>query len=126
MSVSPQSATAAASPGDAIPMSGAVDGDRVVTRVGRRMMWYLIALYVVSVLDRGNLSFASFSMNRQLGLTPQMYGVGVGILFLGYSLFELPSNLALARYGARVTLTRIAILFGLVILFYAISIAKML
>ncbi|TDV19685.1 MFS transporter [Paraburkholderia caballeronis] len=114
MSVSPQSATAAASPGDAIPMSGAVDGDRVVTRVGRRMMWYLIALYVVSVLDRGNLSFASFSMNRQLGLTPQMYGVGVGILFLGYSLFELPSNLALARYGARVTLTRIAILFGLV------------
>jgi ACS family tartrate transporter-like MFS transporter len=77
-------------------------------------MWYLIALYVISVLDRGNLSFASFSMNKELGLTPEMYGMGVGILFLGYALFELPSNLALARYGARITLTRIAILFGIV------------
>lgn len=91
-----------------------VDGARTVSRIGRRLMWYLIALYVVSVLDRGNLSFASFSMNRELGLTPQMYSIGLGILFLGYSIFEVPSNLALARYGARITLTRIAVLFGLV------------
>jgi ACS family tartrate transporter-like MFS transporter len=90
------------------------DGARIVKKVGRRIMWYLIALYVVSVLDRGNLGFASFSMNRELGLTPQMYSIGVGILFLGYALFEVPSNMALARFGARITLTRIAILFGLV------------
>lgn len=89
-------------------------GDAIVRKVGRRLMWYVIGLYIVSVLDRGNLGFASFSMNKELGLTPQMYGIGVGILFLGYSLFEVPSNLALARYGARITLTRIAMLFGLV------------
>lgn len=88
--------------------------DAIVRKVGRRLMWYVIALYIVSVLDRGNLGFASFSMNKDLGLTPQMYGIGVGILFLGYSLFEVPSNLALAKYGARITLTRIAMLFGLV------------
>ncbi len=114
MSVSPQSPAVASKPPPAISGEAVVDGSRVVSRVGRRLMWYLIALYVVSVLDRGNLSFASFSMNRELGLTPQMYGMGVGILFLGYSLFEVPSNLALARYGARITLTRIAILFGIV------------
>lgn len=116
MSLSPQSpAVDPAAAQAAMQGVGAdVDATRVVSRIGRRLMWYLIALYVVSVLDRGNLSFASFSMNKELGLTPQMYGVGVGILFLGYSLFELPSNLALARYGARITLTRIAMLFGVV------------
>jgi ACS family tartrate transporter-like MFS transporter len=76
-------------------------------------MWYLAALYFVSVLDRGNLGFAALTMNRDLHLTPEMYSTGVGILFLGYAIFEVPSNLILARYGARVTLTRIAILFGL-------------
>ena len=114
MSASPPSP--AVTPGSPPAVSGdtPVDGVQVVSRVGRRLMWYLIALYVVSVLDRGNLSFASFSMNKELGLTPQMYGIGVGILFLGYALFEVPSNLILARYGARVTLTRIAIMFGIV------------
>ncbi|WP_144146785.1 MFS transporter [Paraburkholderia sp. BCC1884] len=111
---SPQ--TPAVTTGSQQAMSGdaSVDGAHVVSRVGRRLMWYLIALYVVSVLDRGNLSFASFSMNKELGLTPQMYGIGVGILFLGYALFEVPSNLILARYGARITLTRIAVMFGVV------------
>ncbi|CAN7375441.1 MFS transporter [Caballeronia sp. dw_19] len=114
MSVSSQSPAVASAPRPAAVADAEVDGTQVVSRVGRRLMWYLIALYVVSVLDRGNLSFASFSMNKELGLTPQMYGIGVGILFLGYSIFEVPSNLALARYGARITLTRIAMLFGIV------------
>lgn len=119
MSVSPQSPAVATVSQPAMSGETHVDGARVVSRVGRRLMWYLIALYVVSVLDRGNLSFASFSMNKQLGLTPQMYGIGVGILFLGYALFEVPSNLILARYGARVTLTRIAIMFGIVTMLMA-------
>lgn len=111
----PQRTTIDAAIDDSRPKAAAgIDGARTVSRIGRRLMWYLIALYVVSVLDRGNLSFASFSMNKELGLTPQMYSIGLGILFLGYSLFEVPSNLALARFGARITLTRIAILFGLV------------
>jgi len=85
-----------------------------VRKVVRRIMWYLVALYIISVIDRANLGFASFSMNRDLGLTPQMYGVGLGVLFLGYALFEIPSNIILARFGARVTLTRIGVAFGLI------------
>jgi ACS family tartrate transporter-like MFS transporter len=95
------------------PLSSQDDQSYIVKRVGRRLMWYLAALYFVSVLDRGNLGFAALTMNRDLHLTPEMYSTGVGILFLGYALFEVPSNLILARFGARVTLTRIAILFGL-------------
>lgn len=114
MEISPQAPGATAPPRMTAPPQVLDDGARIVKKVGRRIMWYLIALYVVSVLDRGNLGFASFSMNRELGLTPQMYGIGVGVLFLGYALFELPSNLALARFGARITLTRIALLFGAV------------
>ncbi|ABE29449.1 major Facilitator Superfamily protein [Paraburkholderia xenovorans LB400] len=114
MSASPPSPAVTSGSPPVISGETHVDGVRVVSRIGRRLMWYLIALYVVSVLDRGNLSFASFSMNKELGLTPQMYGIGVGILFLGYALFEVPSNLILAKYGARVTLTRIAIMFGIV------------
>ncbi|HCS44023.1 MAG TPA: MFS transporter [Pseudomonas sp.] len=101
-------------PGTVTSPAMTVEGDVIVRKVGRRVMWYLIALYVISVLDRGNLGFASFSMNRDLGLTPQMYSIGLGVLFLGYALFELPSNLALARFGARKTLTRIALAFGVV------------
>ncbi|KVQ61105.1 MFS transporter [Burkholderia territorii] len=114
MTVLPQNP--AAIPADASTATGVsdVEGALVIKKVGRRIMWYLVALYVISVVDRGNLGFASFSMNRDLGLTPQMYGIGVGVLFLGYALFEVPSNLALARFGARLTLTRIALAFGLV------------
>ena len=116
-----QGGTDKASRGDvlAAPVPGgpltddAANKSRIVKRVGRRLMWYLVALYLISVLDRGNLGFAAFTLNRDLGLTPQMYSIGVGILFLGYALFEVPSNLILARFGARVTLTRIALLFGI-------------
>ncbi|TDY15828.1 ACS family tartrate transporter-like MFS transporter [Paraburkholderia sp. BL6665CI2N2] len=101
-------------PDRAAPTSVAEDKSYVIRKVGRRMMWYLFALYLISILDRGNLGFAAFSMNRDLGLTSQMFSVGVGVLFLGYAIFELPSNLMLARFGARVTLTRIALLFGVV------------
>jgi ACS family tartrate transporter-like MFS transporter len=97
----------------AATLSANDDHGYIVKRVGRRLMWYLAALYFVSVLDRGNLGFAALTMNRDLHLTPEMYSLGVGILFLGYAIFEVPSNLILARFGARVTLTRIAILFGL-------------
>ena len=81
------------------PLSSDEDQSYIVRRVGRRLMWYLAALYFVSVLDRGNLGFAALTMNRDLHLTPEMYSTGVGILFLGYAIFEVPSNLILARFG---------------------------
>jgi ACS family tartrate transporter-like MFS transporter len=70
-------------------------------------------LYVVSYLDRINVSFAALSMNGELGLSQTAYGFGAGIFFLGYVLFEVPSNLILARVGARLWLSRILLSWGL-------------
>ena len=82
--------------------------------VSRRLIPFLFVLYVVSFLDRVNVGFAALEMNRDLGLSPTVYGFGAGIFFLGYSLFEAPSNLILARTGARVWIARIAITWGLI------------
>ena len=94
----------------------AVDADDVapvVRKVGRRLMWFLCALYFLAIMDRGNLSFAAVTMNKQLGIDARTFGIGVGVLFFTYALFEIPSNLLMSRIGARATLTRIAILWGL-------------
>src|SRR5580704_6833745 len=90
-----------------------VSGPAVVRKVAWRLMWFVMALYFLAILDRSNISFAAISMNRDLGLNAQMFGIAVGIMFFTYSIFEIPSNLVLARYGARLTLTRIAILWGI-------------
>ncbi|MGQ7935281.1 MFS transporter [Paraburkholderia sp. D1E] len=87
--------------------------DKIIRQAGRRLMPFLIALYFCAIVDRGNISFAAVSMNRDIGLSSQMFGFGVGIMFATYALFEVPSNLLLARLGARATLSRIAILWGL-------------
>jgi ACS family tartrate transporter-like MFS transporter len=93
-----------------------VSGAQGAWRVERsRLMRYLIALYLACVLDQGNLRFASFSMNEKLGLTLRIDGIGVGIRVPGDSLFALPGILRLARHGAHVTLTFLAILFGILI-----------
>jgi len=93
--------------------SSEVSGPAVVRKVAWRLMWFVMALYFLAILDRGNISFAAISMNKDLGLTSQMFGIAVGVMFFTYSFFEIPSNLVLARFGARVTLTRIAILWGI-------------
>jgi ACS family tartrate transporter-like MFS transporter len=90
-----------------------MEGASIVRKVGWRLMPYVFALYFMSIVDRGNLSFAALTMNSQLHLSKQTFGFGVGIFFLTFAIFELPSNLLVARFGARATLTRIAILWGL-------------
>jgi ACS family tartrate transporter-like MFS transporter len=90
-----------------------VVGPAVVRKVALRLMWFVMALYFLAILDRGNISFAAISMNRDLGLNAQMFGIAVGVMYFTYSMFEIPSNLILGRFGARVTLTRIAILWGI-------------
>jgi ACS family tartrate transporter-like MFS transporter len=82
--------------------------------VSRRLIPFLFVLYVVSFLDRVNVGFAALEMNRDLGLSPAAYGFGAGIFFIGYSLFEVPSNLILARTGARLWIARIMITWGLI------------
>jgi ACS family tartrate transporter-like MFS transporter len=83
-------------------------------KVTRRLLPFLFVLYVVCFLDRVNLGFAALQMNRDLGFSPAVYGFGAGIFFLGYVLFEVPSNLVLARVGARRWIARIMITWGLI------------
>ena len=88
--------------------------DRAIRRVRRRLIPFLALLYFTAYLDRVNVGFAALQMNAAIGLSSLEYGRGAGIFFLGYFLFEVPSNLAMARVGARFWIARIAIVWGLV------------
>lgn len=83
-------------------------------KVLRRLVPFLGLLYFVSFLDRVNVGFAALTMNADVGLTPAMFGLGSGIFFIGYALFEVPSNLLLERVGARRWIARIMISWGVV------------
>src|SRR2546422_5492212 len=87
---------------------------RAIARVRARLIPFLALVYFIAYLDRVNVGFAALQMNATLGLSPIQYGRGAGIFFLGYFLFEVPSNLMLARVGARIWIARIAIVWGLV------------
>ena len=70
-------------------------------KVSARLLPLLFLLYVVSYLDRTNVGIAALQMNDAIGLSAAAYGLGAGIFFIGYSLFEVPSNIILAHVGAR-------------------------
>ena len=83
-----------------------------IGRVGRRLVPFVFLLYVVNYLDRVNVSFAALQMNRDLGFSSSQYGLGAGIFFLGYVLFQVPANLLLVRFGARRWIATIMITWG--------------
>ncbi len=85
----------------------------VFARAAWRLLPLMVLLYVVSFLDRVNVGFAALTMNEDLSFTPEIYGLGAGIFFWGYFLFEVPSNLILARVGARIWICRIMLTWGL-------------
>ena len=85
----------------------------VYDKIARRIMPFLVLLFVVAWLDRINVGFAQLKMAEDLGFSNAAYGFGAGIFYLGYLLFEIPSNLVLERIGARKTFARITILWGL-------------
>jgi ACS family tartrate transporter-like MFS transporter len=87
---------------------------RVVRKISWRILPFVMLLYFVSFLDRVNIGFAAFTMNRAIGLTTAMYGLGGGLFFVGYFLFEVPSNLILYRVGVRVWIARVMVTWGLV------------
>jgi MFS transporter, ACS family, tartrate transporter len=70
-------------------------------------------LYLICYVDRINVGFAALTMNKDIGLTPTLYGWGAGIFFWGYCLFEVPSNVVLEKVGARLWICRIMITWGL-------------
>ena len=89
-------------------------GERTLRRVRWRLLPFLGLLYIVSYLDRVNVSFAKLTMNAAIGIDDATYAFGAGIFFIGYFLFEVPSNLILERVGARRWIARIMITWGLV------------
>ncbi len=89
-------------------------GAAVLAKVSRRLIPFLFVLYVVAYLDRINVGFAALQMREDLGFTDAVYGLGAGIFFVGYFLFEVPSNLVLHHVGARAWIARIMITWGLV------------
>src|SRR5438045_8719134 len=91
-----------------------VDLEPAVARVRRRLIPFLFLLYSVGYVDRINVGFAALQMNQALGFSAGVYGFGAGIFFIGYVLFEVPSNLFLARVGARLWIARIMITWGIV------------
>jgi ACS family tartrate transporter-like MFS transporter len=86
---------------------------RVVRKITLRILPFVMLLYFVSFLDRVNVGFAAFTMNKAIGLTPAMFGFGGGIFFLGYVLLEVPSNLILHRVGARLWIARVMVTWGI-------------
>ena len=88
--------------------------DAALRRVTRRIIPFAFICYVVAYVDRVNIGFAARELQRDLGLSATQYGFGAGLFFIGYCLFEIPSNLLLERMGARVWIARIMITWGLV------------
>jgi D-galactonate transporter len=83
-------------------------------KVAFRLLPILFICYVLAYLDRVNVGFAKLQMQGDLGFSDTVYGIGAGIFFIGYFLFEVPSNLILERVGARIWIARILIVWGLV------------
>ena len=86
----------------------------VIRRVSRRLLPFLFLLLVVNYLDRVNIGFAALRMNHDLGFSGSVFGFGAGVFFVGYAIFEVPSNLALHKVGARRWIARIMITWGIV------------
>ena len=87
---------------------------RTMSRVALRLIPFLIVCYFVAYLDRVNVGFAKLTMDADIGLSDTMFGFGAGVFFFAYFLFEVPSNLALDRFGARRWITRIMFSWGLI------------
>jgi ACS family tartrate transporter-like MFS transporter len=88
--------------------------NRTMRKVYLRILPFTFCLYLICYLDRANIGFASLTMNRDLGLSSYVYGLGAGAFFWGYFLLEVPSNLILERVGARRWISRIMISWGIV------------
>lgn len=92
----------------------ASEEDRVYRKIGWRIVPFLVLCYVVAYLDRVNVGFAKLQMLQDLSLSDTVYGLGAGIFFIGYFIFEIPSNIILHRVGAKVWIARIMITWGVI------------
>ncbi|MCS3448473.1 MULTISPECIES: MFS transporter [Bradyrhizobium] len=88
--------------------------DALIKKVSVRLIPVLFVSYVLAYLDRINVGFAALKMNADIGISPYIFGLGAGVFFLSYFVFEVPSNLALAKFGARKWISRIMISWGII------------
>ncbi|HEU4550123.1 MAG TPA: MFS transporter, partial [Rhizomicrobium sp.] len=88
--------------------------DAILRRAAWRLVPLILVMYVAAFLNRVNVGFAALTMNQDLGLTQEVYGVGAGMFFWGYFLFEVPSNLIMEKVGARLWIARIMLTWALV------------
>lgn len=93
--------------------TGGDPASALYSKLNWRLLPFLVTCYMFAYLDRVNVGFAKLQMQTDLGFSDAAYGVGAGIFFIGYVLFELPSNLMLPRVGARRTFSRILVLWGI-------------
>jgi ACS family tartrate transporter-like MFS transporter len=91
-----------------------VDERALVRKITWKIIPFVFILYVISYLDRANIGYAALQMNKELALTSEAFGLVSGIFFIGYFLFEVPSNVALNRFGARVWIARILLTWGVI------------
>jgi ACS family tartrate transporter-like MFS transporter len=87
---------------------------RVLRKITLRIVPFVMLLYFIAFIDRVNIGFAALTMNKDLGFSASVFGFGAGIFFLGYFLFEVPSNLVLDKVGARIWIARVMITWGLI------------
>ncbi len=85
-----------------------------IRRVYQRLIPALFIMLIINYLDRVNIGFAALRMNQELGFSASVFGLGAGIFFVGYAVFEVPSNMMLHRFGARIWISRIMVTWGLV------------
>jgi len=88
--------------------------DQSIARARRRLLPFLLLMYIVSVLDRANIGFAKQALQSSRGISEAAYALGAGLFFCTYSLFEIPSNLILHKVGAKIWLSRIMVTWGLI------------
>jgi ACS family phthalate transporter-like MFS transporter len=88
--------------------------EAVYRKVSLRLIPFLFICWVINYIDRVNVGFAKIPLSKDLGLTDAAYGLGVGLFFVGYILFEVPSNVLMEKIGARKTITRIMVLWGVI------------
>ena len=106
--------SATAIPGVVVDHDDSDLAQTTIRRVSLRLLPFLFLLFVCNYVDRANVAIAALQMNRDLRFSASAYGFGTGIFFLGYALFEVPSNLILARVGARRWIARIMISWGII------------
>src|SRR3954471_9916812 len=100
--------------GEPVPSVDAADAHAAFMKAAWRLVPFVTVGYLLNYMDRNNVGFAALTMDRATGLSGTEVGFGAGVLFFGYSFFEIPSNMALYRFGARRWIARIMITWGIV------------